>query len=382
MAEKFAERAIAGMEGWAIKVKKAVDSGKYEGAEELLRTINRQGRRVEWRKLPNGIRNLPDLKEVKELKSNIASARAAAQDAYDAVHDIDNLNKKLLQINKEISFKDVKTLRKQVLNLSVEGTITAKERDEIMGINKKIGKNQEKAGKSITIMIQVLKQARAIAEAEPWLNLKNIQDDKKVLESFLRGEDIYEQYSFEERRKIWNAHWESLVSTELTKLNLRNADLRGFNFSNFQIEDINFENATLESAKFYEAKIIRTEFDGANMKNTELIGAQFHRCSFGGMNLEGTKFDDARFYDSVLESSNFKAASFLSVLFSLTSLANSNFNYASFLDATFKEVDFRGATFINADFDSATFRNCENLTAEQLRSAKNVDKVIGSIPLT
>ena len=137
--EKSIQNQIAAMEGWAIDAKKKADSSNYKEAEDDLKNLNLQGRRLEWRGGKYGTRHLPDLEEVKELKAKITSARAATQQAMTAVSNLIRLSKK-------------------------EGKTPA----EIQAIKIKESGYKKDAGQNITMSIQVLKQARAIADKEPW----------------------------------------------------------------------------------------------------------------------------------------------------------------------------------------------------------------------
>ena len=91
--EQSLKDQIAALEGWAIKAKQQSDLGKYDEVVKLLKQINTQGRRLEWR---GGLRHLPKIKEVKALTMKISQVRAAAQISLSAVEKLKSVAPKEL----------------------------------------------------------------------------------------------------------------------------------------------------------------------------------------------------------------------------------------------------------------------------------------------
>lgn len=310
--EQSIKNQIASMEAWAIDAKRKADSGNYKEAEENLNNINSQGRRLEWRGGMHGLRHLPDLAEVKELKTRISSGRAAAQNALTFIHDL------------------IKLLPKK------EG----KKPEEVAAIEKKEINNRKNAGQNIAILIQVLKQARAISDKEPWLDVFVIAKNKKILETFLRGERYYKNYTLEQRRDWWRGIDAWVFEKWIPKLNyqrvfedinLEGADLRGFNFKKVHFASANLSKAKLQGAYFELTQFLWTNLSEANLTGARFLGAHFY---------ERTKLKGAVLKETI------------------------------FLHATFtNDVDLTGA-----DLEGANFENVSGLTAEQLRSTKNWEK--------
>jgi uncharacterized protein YjbI with pentapeptide repeats len=295
MAEESNKKKIAAMEAWAIDAKKKADDGDYKEAEADLRSLNLQGRKLEWRKGSLGIRDLPDLDEVKQLKKDISSVRAAAQNAQSSIHDL------------------IKLLPKK------EGKGPA----EAAAIGIKESSLKRDADKEIMMAINGLKQARAIFETEPWLNLAILCNHRKVLESFLRGDGFYRDYSHEIRiEQIWNSMY-SKIKLDLSGAHLEKADLRGAIFI-----WANLRGARLEGANLWGALLRGADLSGAHLEGAILI------CDLSRANLRGAHLEKA---------------------------------------------DLEKADLNEADLLGAYLNNVKNLTAKQLRLAKNWDKAI-SIP--
>jgi hypothetical protein len=95
MAEESISSQIAAMEGWAIQAQERIKGRDFKGAEEALKTLNIQGRRLEWRGGELGLRSLPKTPESTQIKTNISSARAAAANAISSINELLSLASKI-----------------------------------------------------------------------------------------------------------------------------------------------------------------------------------------------------------------------------------------------------------------------------------------------
>ncbi|MBW2995664.1 pentapeptide repeat-containing protein [Candidatus Woesearchaeota archaeon] len=312
--EQTIKNEIAAMEGWAIDAKGKADSADYKGAISDLKKLNLQGRRLEWRGGKYGLKHLPDLAEVEQLKERIASARAAAQNAIGAVEKMTKLGK---------------------------GKTPAEE----AAIKRKEGNLRKDAGKNITILIQVLKLARATAEKEPWMDLSIIVKNKKVLAEFLRGAGYYKGFSQEERMELERDY----IKFTGAKLDLSKADLSEADLRKMSLIGADLSEAWLRKADLSEAWIMGADLSGAYLK--------------------GANLREAKLWKTFL----FRA-----------DLRRAYCSGADFMEADLSEADLSGAIFVKANFDKAklneadlsgaNLKDVKNLTAKQLRSAKNWDK--------
>jgi uncharacterized protein YjbI with pentapeptide repeats len=70
-------------------------------------------------------------------------------------------------------------------------------------------------------------------------------------------------------------------------LDFSDADLSGWDFTEFDLHRANFAGADLEDASLLWANLYRANFDGANLSGANLQGTNLHRASFEGATLDG-----------------------------------------------------------------------------------------------
>ena len=278
------------MEGWAIKTKQRADLGKYGEAGSLLKIIDLQGRRLEWR--GGGLKHLPELEEVKILKYKISEARAAVQQSISAITNVTELPKQ-------------------------EGKKPA----EVAAIKKQEAKYLENIGKNTAIGIQLLKEAREIVSAEPWISPSTYikPENRNVLLQLLRKEGFFktldQKVRWELVKKIdirrVSLHEVNLVGAD--HVNFSHADLRSANLDGGLLKHANFNNARLNSATLQAADLefslmIRTDLENANLsaavlnnailtsaflKNAKFVKAFMWSVTLNGANVEGADFKQA-----------------------------------------------------------------------------------------
>lgn len=251
---------IAAMEGWAtlvLKNKLNVPKPDYEGAKGLLKHIDRQGRKLEWRR--NGIRKLPDI-FTKDLKTQISSARASAQKI------IDWLDKKDFEQKKELYLK----LCKQYA----------------------------------TSMTEMLRRATNTVEDEPWnlINFPKIRKEKwfaSVFEQFAQRKGYYKDHNYIDPFSPID-----LEGALLAKANLKGAKIpSNMIFSEANLEGVKFKGADLKNVNFEGANLVGANFEGAN-----LSGARFETANLTGANFENAFLFDAHFNRADLQMVSFKGA--------------------------------------------------------------------------
>ena len=183
---------------WAVAAQQEAGKGNYEKVKEELGKINLQGRKLEWRGGLSGLKHLPDMEEVKVLKNKVTEARAAAQQALSSIQHME----KLMGKEKKGSSK---------------GEHFAKE--------KKKAQYQQEITKSLAILVEVTKQANAIAKDESWLNLTYLtrKNNSTVLLEFLRETGYYKHLNSEARLMLLNAFTHLFKSGFFKLANLRGA---------------------------------------------------------------------------------------------------------------------------------------------------------------
>jgi uncharacterized protein YjbI with pentapeptide repeats len=140
---------------------------------------------------------------------------------------------------------------------------------------------------------------------------------------------------------------EELVSAniDLNGLSLENANLTGINFQNAKII-----NSTLKKANLSKANLLKAEFIFTNIDtDKEPEGINFNEAYLNETNLSKAKLMNSNFTKAYLNNTNFSNAN----------LSNSNFNKAF---------------FNNTNLNGANLKGAQNLTSEQVKSAKNWEK--------
>ncbi len=206
-----------------------------------------------------------------------------------------------------------------------------------------------------------------------------------------------------ERADLFEAN---LQEANLFKANLQEAYLRGAN-----LYEANLYRASLQEAYLYGANLQGAKLDGANLYEANLYGANLpgaylHRANLQGAYLRGANLQEAYLTDADgLTASQVKAAvnwrlafytdDFLkelglppdhSVRLEKKNLSGYDLQGAKLLSADLQRVNLRGANLQEADLENANLqeadlenanlqgadlRGARNLTASQVKKAKN-----------
>lgn len=314
---------VAAMESWAIDVKNSLSSENYTEGLGLLRNINSQGRKLEWRYCPRGIKNYPKLKEVEILKTKISQTRAAAQATLTNLKHLEKVDK-----------------RKQ-----------KKTDAELAAIEKEKKKYQKEITKSVAILIKVLLDVSSITNAEPWFDPVILvkPENKSVLATVLID------------RVVGGSAFYHLVPPKKTKSIISQLDLKSVD-----LEKQIISGAVLEGK----------DLTGANLKSATLNKVYFRRANLLGAKLTSARMKEAIFIEASLIQSDMRKVSAFKAVFiganlSGADLRGGNFKECNFSNANFLEVKMKGANIEGADFHGA-----KNLNVIQIRSAKNYHKAI------
>jgi hypothetical protein len=330
--EKSIKDQIAAMEGWAIKAKQNADAGKYEETNELLRTINTQGRRLEWRGGTSGLKHLPDMEEVKVLKRKVSEARAAAQQAQSSIQHME-----------------------KVMGKERKGS----SKEEHFARENKKAQYQKEITKSLAILIEVTKKANAIVKDEPWLNPTYLarKDNSKVLLDLFRAKGYYKHI---DNPSEIIAKFVLLFKSGFFKgAYLAEANLEGAHLQGAHLQGANLQGADLEGADLAGA-----DFEGANLEWANLQGANLEGAYFGGANLEGADLEGANLEGAHLQGANLEGAYFGGANLEGADLEGAHLQKADLVNANLQRVNLKGADLGGA----------KGLTKEQLHSAKNWEK--------
>lgn len=159
----------------------------------------------------------------------------------------------------------------------------------------------------------------------------------------------------------------SLISSDLTGANLKNADLTGCQLVRTRFDNANLEGARLDNIIFNKQNAShgsRPRFNNTNLKNVSARNSSFQNVQIIYPSLDESKVDRADF-----SGTDFTIANIKNVDFSNTNLANTNFSYATFNNIRLPEDPNKLA---NIKFSSAQILNLQNCTTMPLYNAGRI----------
>ena len=127
---------------------------------------------------------------------------------------------------------------------------------------------------------------------------------------------------------------------------LRGVNLSGADLSNAYLSGADLSNANLSNANLSHANLVETKLTNANLSNSQLTGADISYANFIEANLQDVDFVGAN-------------------------IVGANFVRANLAQAYFGDVNFNECLLTNANLQKTKFFGVENLTAEQIKAAKN-----------
>lgn len=162
---------------------------------------------------------------------------------------------------------------------------------------------------------------------------------------------------------------EQLISTEsyqqgdLSNINLVSNDLRGFSFS-----DLNLENSALHQTNIQQVDFRRSKMSGVSLRNTNAVGADFTDAQLNGAEFDFSQFRDASFSGADLRDAFFSRTQLLRADFSGADIRGANFSDAPWLNidqiystVSYQQRDLSGVRLAHVDLSNADFREF-NLT--------------------
>jgi len=124
------------------------------------------------------------------------------------------------------------------------------------------------------------------------------------------------------------------------KIDFRNANLKGTNFSGMKICNVNFEGANLEKANFEKTHISSCSFRDIQAAGIKFTGASIRWTGFNHSKLEGGQFD---------------RVTFESVGFDHANIKHSNFDGSTLFQVNFYYADLTGYSHEGARMDRTNF---------------------------
>jgi len=143
----------------------------------------------------------------------------------------------------------------------------------------------------------------------------------------------------------------SFAEANLRQANLEGADLRETNFNSANLSAANLRRSDLGDAELHKAQLDQADFRGADLRSTDLSEASLVKANFGGVTFVGADFQNANLKGATLFGTDFR-------------------------DTNLDGVDFEEADLREANLNGADLSNVQNLTCDQLTSARAWDRAI------
>ncbi|MBD2631435.1 MULTISPECIES: pentapeptide repeat-containing protein [Aphanizomenon] len=155
---------------------------------------------------------------------------------------------------------------------------------------------------------------------------------------------------------------------ELWNLVLDRANLSGIKLENGKLAQTSFKRAILEC----------TQEKCSNLRKANLYQSNFYDASLSKIDFRETNLIDANLQKAYLEQAKFQKAHLYKANLKESKIKGANFQGADLEDTKFKDAIMCGDVFDQATsyekYICANFIEAKNLTAEQVKSAKNWEK--------
>jgi BTB/POZ domain-containing protein KCTD9 len=137
--------------------------------------------------------------------------------------------------------------------------------------------------------------------------------------------------------------------------------LKGLNASEADLRGINLAGADLSHAFLSGADLSNANLSNANLSHANLAEAKLNNANLNNTNLTGAELAYADLIEANLQNADFVGANLVGV----------NFVRANLSQAYFGDVNLSESHFTDANLKQTKFFGIENLTIEQVKSAKN-----------
>lgn len=181
---------------------------------------------------------------------------------------------------------------------------------------------------------------------------------------FLEAPERNKQAHYEAWKTIDAAHGLKTSYARCQALQDLNDDLvslRGLNAAEADLRGINLAGADLSNAFLSGADLSNANLSHANLSHANLVEANLSNANLSHTNLTGANLTYANSIEANLQNADFVGANLLGV----------NFVRANLTQAYFGDVNLSQSYLTDANLRQTKFFGIENLTVEQVKSAKN-----------
>ena len=262
--------------GWSVFARNEYQAANYDKFKQYLTYLDRAERKVQWKR-GVGIKELPDMRQTRDLRKYLNEAEAATE--Y-----LSEFGDEFITTQKQI-----KLLSAQMQQKADPRTIESIKIKKLV-LEKKVPTLKLKVESRLAILLEVLKNARAVIQKKPWEDPKELTlfENRKILQQFFKGKGFYKHLNVNEwvlhlehldlvRRDLYGFDLETvlLVHKDLTGTILKNANLRNTSFRNATLASADLMNADATGANFAGVAFLNTNLKGVNFKSADVTGADF-----------------------------------------------------------------------------------------------------------
>tara|TARA_Y100000310_G_scaffold343220_1_gene449859 strand:+ start:291 stop:1547 length:1257 start_codon:yes stop_codon:yes gene_type:complete len=315
---------IKAIEAWALRVKEHEEEKQYSEIGNITESIYRQARKLLQRKEGYGLKDLPELDEVKTLREDLTQVEAACK----------------------MITKNLKTLPSE---------------------------DSEKEGlkiiaRYIAVLFVKAEAARRIIDREPWFNVEVLtrQENVDVLCDVFRKKGFYGNKEITEHM-LRVLHGVAIKNVNFAGKSLKKAYFRGVNFDNCHFDACDMQNVIF----YYSGTVI---FRSCSFRETRLsldfyslASLEFGGCVFSGnkielsISLQGPYYPKISFRDCLFSGEIklvapyllFSKCNFWSTTFAMASMIITEFEYENY----FNRTHFTMFEFDECDIDTWRFHS-------------------------
>ncbi|MEL6929280.1 MAG: pentapeptide repeat-containing protein [Cyanobacteria bacterium J06600_6] len=185
-----------------------------------------------------------------------------------------------------------------------------------------------------------------------------------VLLFFLEAPERSKKAHYEAWKTIDSAHGLRTSYARLQALQDLNSDrvpLRGFNAPEADLRGIDLSGADLSNAYLSGADLSNANLSSANLSHANLVETKLNNANLASSQLTGANLSYADLIEADLQEVDFVGAD----------IVGANFIRANLTQAYFGDTNFNQCRLDDANLQKTKFFGVENLTVEQVKTAKN-----------
>lgn len=186
------------------------------------------------------------------------------------------------------------------------------------------------------------------------------------------------------RKDFINKNYED--SDNVKGFDFSNADLQNINFKRANLEGVNFRGSNLKGANLEDAIMVDVNLDGANLEGANLEGVDMRHSTFNRVNFNAANFKGSDFTAATFENGKFRGANFENAVFRYCGFVNADLQDANMIRTQLYGADFTGANMKEVNLSNANLEEADltdaNLTRAIMRSVNLTNSILTNADLS